>query len=397
MAFRIVLPLLLAFHEMKLGYAQAAFYTGPTQISSYLLTNYDKFLHPGQLQGSSTQVEVSVGIIHVEAIDDKAQTVSLITEIEANWRDQRLAYDHLNYSSHVRYVPYTNTVASGWEVWKPDLHWRVCDKVKTTGYYYHVFPNGEVKFNEQLRILCRCDFQYGRMPWNKQQCHLPMSAFGQDTRTISFRGGSLWVARKISLPKFDEFEFRAGTSEYEAAGGDRFSRMVLTMNFEPKAAGIITSVVVPVIIFVFIAWGSMWIVEHPPRMALGIMSALIVNIIIGKVYDDLPSTSLKPWIVDFLYGCLFFNLTAAFLAITQDFSDHMVKAAKEAQRDLGKGMYRLFVKIHRFGPVTIRLIFLVSFVIYLIVMFSIVDTFPQDFGELDWPDLPGTYIEIPKA
>jgi hypothetical protein len=369
-----------------------------------LINGYDKLMHPLQNQGVPTEVFIAGVLLHLQSIDSKAQEVSMMLEFYTGWNDPRLAYGHLNYSEHVETVSFGDTKAEGWQVWKPDLHWQTCSTVKTLGTRYLVSPSGDVEYITQISVTCKCPFSFGRMPFHSQECFVPMNLFDTPVTSVVIRplpgfGWTIAGGRAPTDPSWENIDITCRMEDYQIVhrpNATVYGRLVLTVSFDPNTSGMTVAVIVPVVVFVLLSYCTTYVTEHPSRTAISVIMTLNLNVAIGKVYGDLPSVSMKPWLVDFLHGCMFICLGAAFLAIIMDFSDAQVAARKkkgeQADEDL-KGPDRVWHLISKYVPPVSRVVFILGFAMYLIIMFATVDMYEDSVTPLTHGALPGSEVD----
>ena len=75
------------------------------------------------------------------------------------------------------------------------------------------------------------------------------------------------------------------------------------------------------IIFVFLSYLGCWIspAAAPARVALGIITVLVVTGQLASVTAKLPPLSYGVWLVDFQFGCLLFNIVSFVLYAVVNF------------------------------------------------------------------------------
>ena len=295
------------------------------EITSRLLVGYSKYTNPNQAMAEAASaangtagacvepepnlVETQIYVTKLSSIDQKQGTYKLEGFFRLWWNDARLRYN----SSCVNKLVLLDGES---KLWVPDFYFppSVTHKIgaKNDGQEMDIFPNGDVYWSQRLRLTLNCAMHLQQMPWDTQTCGIYMGSYSQPGSEVTYR----WqLGRRSSPLALDNLQEQQNA---EWLIGEQEQSEVRTPGLNPKVQVTFTlerrpdtfeKLNISCIIFVVLSYLGCWVAPAavPARVALHIITILVVTGQLASVSATIPSVTYSVWLLDFQYGCMMFN------------------------------------------------------------------------------------------
>jgi len=274
---------------------------------------YDHTTRPGEDEGRSTRIELSVVVRKVSEVDTKKMQMTMQITLRKKWTDQRLEYSAFDYpnSSYI-------SLAATQQIWKPDLQFQnevsgIRHGIVAENSYIRLFPDGTVLTSERLTIVLRCPMNIAYFPFDSQSCPLQIASYGSTREEIIYfwktPNHPVQFAQNLFLPNFELQDSYPGDCEFLTTGG-RHSCAEVTFLLKRSATPLVLSVMVPSLMWVLVAWLALCVPIHrdhlPGRLLLISTSLLALSCIYTQVQSGLPKVAYLKAIDIWLGTCVFF-------------------------------------------------------------------------------------------
>jgi len=346
-------------------------------VLEHLRQNYDSKVPPG-LRLRPTEVEISTAVSGLFGINQQRGVFSVDIFLRGHWNDPRLAWEGLNVSLG---CPLDRLDLRRSEAWTPDIF--IENAVSTTfnarEVMFYVEPNGDVTWSRRLIADVRCAMHFENFPFDKQTCAINIMTFHERAEDVllTFKTEQDAGFAEIRDHEFHNFtqSYTTGVQKY-TTGHFPYANIEFTMQ---RMLGYwITNGILPANIFVFISYCGFWINPSaaPARVGLTITCVLITLTMHARIAASMPVVAYQVWMVEYLFGCIFFNLIAVVSYAIVNFG--MTQQTQVAPIDVEMGATekmrlkfrkKLLTRLADFDH-HMRLLFPFSFAIFNIVMWT---------------------------
>jgi len=302
------------------------------EIVADLLVGYDKHTRPTvalyeplglMTSAPADNVSLQIGTKTIPAVDQKGMSYTIEGYMRIWWRDARLAWNSTG-STHNYLV-----LQSAASLWTPDVYLEsTAGKLSIgdghAGELVWIYDDGSIFWSRQARLPLRCNMGFGRLPFDKQHCLFLLGIFSETAADVRLSWRYLDDPLGAQLgkgPRVKVVGGEWGVSQIKATdlidsypSGD-YSYAKACITFERLQASEYMNQVVLSIVFVIISYAGFWVnpAAAPGRIALGVITTLIVTNSYTSVRTGLPKVAYPVFLMDFLFGCMMFNV-CAFLA-----------------------------------------------------------------------------------
>ena len=209
--------------------------------------------------------------------------------------------------------------------------------VITSGEGVWLAADGQVWWNRHIQFVTSCEMNFAKMPFDKQRCKINFEDFIHSSTEVrlTFKDDvpALWSKMHGGTIEWNLVPPITGTGS--EGGTLYFLSLSLSLEFERNSGYYQSQIIVPMVVFVFIAWLSFFIqrdggerlcLEHmlhswtqtkstkfcfvdagtADRPALGIICLLVAQHLVSSVSSELPKVSESVWLLNFLNTSIFF-------------------------------------------------------------------------------------------
>jgi len=319
--------------------------TTPTFDCSIPVTT--KMLRPDP-EGTNTLVKVGFFLIDVKEIDDVEQTYRADIFFNLTWNDPRLSKEALGKS--LEYCVFNEK-----DIWNPTIievnrnqGEQLLDKVA------RVDAQGNVNMKQRYVGEFTSDLDFSDFPFDTQQLHFVMSAYGPDASDIVFEVDNDYTGSRdnFSLEGWSvELLDGVSTSEKVMTRGSEtpriFARIDFILSAERNKPYYIWKVITPLCLIVLMAWAVFWIDPKHLGPQIGLSTATVFTLIAYRfsIGFTLPKVSYFTRFDAFV----FFSTLLVFIALGTAIATSKISA--DGKNNLAK-------KIEKY----MRVIYLVVFV-----------------------------------
>jgi len=246
-------------------------------------------------------VHVSVGVYirNLSAIDERSESVSVVADLNARWRDARLAH-----AGDLKLVDPAS-------IWTPEF---AIANAKTPRQVAQrlarVAADGTVDYAERFAADLSISLALKRFPFDSQRLDLAVQSFADDAGTVVLGpGGALAGRTTDAYAPLSEWSFGRLTSyvalDRSGSRGRDYSRYVLSVHLKRHPGFYIWKVFVPLLLFAILAWSALLIDFAEFQAAIGVaitslLSAVAYSFVIN---GDLPKVSYVTLTDGFLFLC----------------------------------------------------------------------------------------------
>lgn len=322
-----------------------------TVTMARLISNYGsiairpKLTFPGATERNSPPevVEVQFYVAQMRPLDMVAQTYGFDGYMRSWWHDPRLAY---NSTAEGGYFDNLNLGPTEIDrIWKPTFYWEgareitLSDEGLGTGTLLWVSPDGSVWWSRQTSFVMSCPFANGKnldkLPFDTQTCSFVMGMYSQKASEVyiqwrttddnppvekvafaNWQGACLaeWHATKLEQ-----------LSELQVYVGANYTYARAEIDFTRAPAVWLLSYLMPTVLAAMLSYTGFFIdpVATPARVALGMLSVLVVMTNFVSLADKLPPTVGLPWLARFLLYSFFFNVFAMIEQVMVSFGNNI--------------------------------------------------------------------------
>ena len=211
------------------------------------------------------------------------------------------------------------------------------------GELLYIYPSGRILWSRQGRLTLRCnmlaaagtqtfciglrapswesaelrDRHFGRLPYDDQNCLFLVGLWSETANDVMLTWKDLRTPLGASLESFisvgGEWHVNqiSATNLLDAYPAGSYSYAKACITLRRKSARNRRRLILACI-FVMIAYCGFWIspAAAPGRIALGVITVLIVINNTNSVQSELPKVPYSVWLMEFLFGCAVFNIAA---------------------------------------------------------------------------------------
>ncbi|CAB4067417.1 GLRA2 [Lepeophtheirus salmonis] len=257
-------------------------------------------------------VNFSINLRNVLSVDEKQQIITLETSLRLYWEDPRIAVLPSALSESRNYVTFNPKVAEYF--WIPDIFIDKSKAVRVPTYFVkpaslRVYNDSTVRYSSRLNFDVACEMDFHRFPVDEQLCEIKFESFGFTTEQLMFswKKGSSNINQNISLAQFDmnvKLEDTYETDYYELA----YPGLIMKIHLRREIGYHIVQTYIPSMIFVFVAWLSLFISPEsiPGRVGMGMTTLLTLTAMFGAVRNNVPKVSYVSYLDIWMVACIFF-------------------------------------------------------------------------------------------
>lgn len=273
-----------------------------------------------------TEVTIQVYVDRLHALDPVAQSYGLDGYLRAWWRDPRLRFNASEAASCGATPTLSLTRTESLAIWRPDLYWEKALTVVlpepqmgfTTGAgeLLSVGPEGDVFWSRQARFTLACPMSLARLPFDTQRCSFIAGLYSQTAERVSlaWRDGAEALAgwRAAACVTGWVMSGLEQVSELQSYVSGNYTYARATLSFTRAPNRFVQQYMVQSIIMVIISWLGFLIdpTATPARVALGIITVMVVLQNYIALSNSLPSDIHGTWLGMFTLVSFLFNILA---------------------------------------------------------------------------------------
>ncbi|EYC26761.1 hypothetical protein Y032_0010g950 [Ancylostoma ceylanicum] len=306
------------------------------KLEDVLLKNYNSRHRPVKKESTTVQVNVYMGISHVEKVDEHEQTMLVHGHLWATWFDEYLVWNPKEYND-------TSKInIDSWRIWQPALALYNSARGNSWHLYMHGLPamigsSGRVWASGSFSFHVTCRFDFSAWPYDEQECPIVIADWVYDLSRVNLsdpQGDNPWNKPSIRLNydpvRQDEKKHVAGWEVmdtwrrhcYWGPSGCKeelpdgqpewyWSLLEFGVKLKRHAPYFGLTIIMPTIITCLLTLCSFWIDTPSMAIALVIFNVLLQGLFGWDLIRELPPGSGSiPKIVS-LYG---FNLSMTTIA-----------------------------------------------------------------------------------
>ncbi|GMR60344.1 hypothetical protein PMAYCL1PPCAC_30539, partial [Pristionchus mayeri] len=139
---------------------------------------------PSGEKGQPLRIDPSFTINHVEALDEKEETMTVHGTVLLKWTDPFYTWDPATYNNIQVVSRSLSDYIPSFRPWTPSVNFRTADAVdnrKAEGFeglgtILTVTYKGEMAMQKKFSVEAPCDFDYRDFPYDSQRCMLVLTA-----------------------------------------------------------------------------------------------------------------------------------------------------------------------------------------------------------------------------
>eukprot|EP00928_Gymnodinium_smaydae_P081563 TRINITY_DN6505_c0_g1_i1.p1 TRINITY_DN6505_c0_g1~~TRINITY_DN6505_c0_g1_i1.p1 ORF type:complete len:418 (+),score=11.39 TRINITY_DN6505_c0_g1_i1:172-1254(+) len=356
-----------------------------------MLAGCDSLMPPGKRQ-QATQVGISLSLTRLFEFDQQAGTYMIDFFTRYHWVDPQLAYKRYNYSLGY-HLPRLDLRGS--KIWTPDVFFAnavKCDHNERETMWY-TEPDGNITWSRRFICVMQCPMFFQAFPFDTQTCSLSYETYHERAEDVVlyFLQTKDPGFAQVSTSAWTDFSASMSSGIQTYSTGD-FPSAHIKFTMKRLSYFWIVSVIIPLNIFVAMSYVGYWINPSatPGRISLAVLCVLITITVTNRVTSNMPEVRYRVWLVDYAWGCIAFNLIPVFsyaatnYGLTKketkrdppehvmnpngeglEYSESSMKLARE-MFDVRMGRIAVSLDWH------LRWLFPVCFMLYTIVIFSII-------------------------
>lgn len=376
-------------------------FTTETSLREYLLKDYDRAVPPG-LKVAPTTVGISFVVEKLYDISEAKNQFSVIMFLRLEWKDPRLAFGSLNVSVGYELASMDFGIVKD-RIWLPDVFVVNSLSIGTSvtpdsDWYLEVYPSGYTRWSRRLVMDLHCVMDYRRFPFDHQRCGIDFELYKSRVSDVALEVQAKEVDSGFS--SIETAQWNNFTEYYDEGYREYATGQFSYANIKFEMARIQTywiwNAILPAMLFVCTSYSGFWIdpAAVPGRITLSVICVLISLTNKVRVASSMPGVGYNVWMVAYLFGCTIFNFAAVITySIVNYVNTEKLKLAFEleaSQRvEMGEAVagdskaalrVRFFSWFIRFLKIDwhMRWFFPLAFIVYNLIMFSIVDSFARE-------------------
>ncbi|XP_041357673.1 glycine receptor subunit alphaZ1-like [Gigantopelta aegis] len=264
----------------------------------------------GHVQGTSTEVEVSLFINNIDSVSEQTMDFSVNAFVTQKWMDRRLRFLGL---IDAEYLELDTKLMEN--IWVPDLYFlneksASFHTVTVPNKMLHIYNDGEIIYRLRISLTASCPMLLHKYPMDSQVCHLFIQSFAFTKKSIVFKWRSedaIQTSRNLQLPQFTltRTEFR-NCSDFE--GSENFTCIASDFYLQRSIGFYMIQIYIPSVLIVLLSWVSFWLNVDavPARISLGILTVLTMTTQKSMAVSSLPRVSYVKAIDVWMAACLCF-------------------------------------------------------------------------------------------
>nr|CAD7431933.1 unnamed protein product [Timema monikensis] len=251
--------------EMVLNCGQVpktALATG-TRLRHDLFCAYDKLTRPVKNHTSTTEVEMSLLVQHID-YNDYYNQLEIRCLMFLHWHDQHLVWDESKYDS-IDYM-----YVEGADLWHPDIvlfnTGNTNNQIKPFLSTCFVNSDGSVMCVSRNFFESRCRAELTYWPFDTRNCTLKFSSWASTGEQVNLTNkGGIWVEKRKNREwKYVSAKTTANVKKYECCPNDTFPDVTLTFQLERHSSRHVAIIIMPAVVLAMITLCSFWM----PAVAL---------------------------------------------------------------------------------------------------------------------------------
>ncbi|TRY74426.1 hypothetical protein TCAL_05021, partial [Tigriopus californicus] len=288
------------------------------QLHKHLLISpsYSSHHAPSLIKGRPLPVEFSINVRNVLGINEKEQLISLETSLRMFWIDPRVKVrdESLNLSApaNEQYITFNPKVAH--HFWIPDIFLDRAKDIRVPTYFtrpasLRIYRDSTFRYSSRINFDAACPMDFHRYPVDSQLCEINFESFGHTNKqlTFSWKANASNVNPNITLAQFDMevvLEETYATDYYDLA----YPGIIMKIHLTREIGYHIVQTYIPSVIFVILAWLSMFISPDsvPGRVGMGMTTLLTVTAMFGSVRQNVPRVSYVSYLDIWMLMCILF-------------------------------------------------------------------------------------------
>lgn len=274
----------------------------PGELRVELLDGHDKYSPPAPEQaGQPVAVAIETKLGMVESVSDKTGSIRLVISHEIKWSDTRLAFNtsaRNNGCFQQRRTMYESSMLD--DIWTPKYYFfNQINRFGSSFQFFDIFDEGEVTVRTREGVHASCTFDFQKMPFDEQTCHLRMVMNApnalvvfkqlQDGETSLFSEMNGGVVGGTTEWEIVETSSSSGTTDTQPPGS--YVDFIIKIKRRPEYW--VYFLIVPSMFLVALSYGTFWIQRGavPARAAFCFISFLTVINLTNGALANLPKIS----------------------------------------------------------------------------------------------------------
>lgn len=287
-------------------------------------------------------------------VDQKALSYTLQGFFRAMWTDPRLAF---NGTCGVTQLTFPDSS----QMWTPDFYFEKPVSVQIPspggGEALWVYPDGYVWWSRQATITLSCKMIFGNIPYDVHKCPYELGLYSQTADDVILRwyevDGKMATAINTSAanstPTWTLTKVEARNDFKTYAGSGSYTYAYADITIERIDQSYVLAYITLTNLIVLMSYAGFYInpAAAPGRIALGIISTLVMLNLYNAAKSQLPPFSYDTWLTDFLFSAMCFNMTAFFSYALCNFGMQMnakladIKKKRQANEAVSAGGIQL--------------------------------------------------------
>jgi len=191
-----------------------------------------------------------------------------------------------------------------------------------------VQPDGSVFWSRQSSVELRCSMYFGNIPFDTQRCTYTLGMYSQTAAEVYLTWKNFSSTETAGLKNWDKLSTAVWSVDEEIHEDDlqqyssgNYTYATATLVLKRKAQGYVISYLMLSVFFVAMSYAGFWInpAATPGRVALAVITVLVVSNLSAAAKRDLPPFAYNTWLTDFMFISLLFNLIGFFEMVAVNF------------------------------------------------------------------------------
>ncbi|KAI6175995.1 Protein CBR-GGR-2 [Aphelenchoides bicaudatus] len=256
---------------------------------------YDKQSTPTQLEGTPTNVQLSMYIEGISSFRTQTMDFQLDVYFQQYWNDSRLAHNESR-----RILIRDSDILK--KIWRPDVYFansRTAQfhDVTQDNFLLWIEPDGSVLYDTRVSMVVICAMQLHHYPLDSQWCNLRMLSYAYDVNQLIIKWIDVDAITRnpnITLPDMHIARLEPGICDGNYSTGV-WSCVTAEFFVSREITHHIMQTYVPTSLIVIISWFSFWLgldnEAVPARVSLAITTLLTLSTQANSVRTTLPEVS----------------------------------------------------------------------------------------------------------